>query len=464
MKLKGHVLIELTDVDSGRVEKVEKENMVTNAVNHLLGLNPMGVFYSAGGAFDDHLMWNDEMLPVCPNMIGGLLLFGRAVEEDPENIYQFSGNMPVAYASNDVNSTANLARGSMNLTESKALDHGYKFVWEFSPSQGNGTIAALALTSARGGKNGFGSMVDDASPFFHIRDVNIGDLGTERQMMLFEAVEMDFENDLMYSITFEDAAVRVRKIRIPVFSIGLNERLDDSTYQLVEEQVIQVSTFRFLGDYSKYGDFLDGHDGYWYGVSNEENASGDAKLAWVKIKKEDYSVAEGEWTLSNAKMMDSGSRKTGSYPERYVKCCIRNGFLYVMASDKNGVYRINLKNQADVSLISLGFTSKWQPLCEAGSCEVYMTLVGDVIVGGDFQILDDDTVVQTAGSVKLQSAATPLFRYKEFLVGWGGSYGNEYRHHYLLMPYLATVNNLGSVLEKTADKTMKITYTLTEEA
>lgn len=70
MKLKGHVLIELTDVDSGRVEKVEKENMVTNAVNHLLGLNPMGVFYSAGGAFDDHLMWNDEMLPVCPNMIG----------------------------------------------------------------------------------------------------------------------------------------------------------------------------------------------------------------------------------------------------------------------------------------------------------------------------------------------------------------------------------------------------------
>ena len=45
MKLKGHVLIELTDVDSGRVEKVEKENMVTNAVNHLLGLNPMGVFY-----------------------------------------------------------------------------------------------------------------------------------------------------------------------------------------------------------------------------------------------------------------------------------------------------------------------------------------------------------------------------------------------------------------------------------
>ena len=42
------------------------------------------------------------------------------------------------------------------------------------------------------------------------------------------------------------------------------------------------------------------------------------------------------------------------------------------------------------------------------------------------------------GSARLGSAATPLFHYKQFLVGWGGSYGNEYRHMYLLTPYLAT--------------------------
>ena len=38
-----------------------------------------------------------------------------------------------------------------------------------------------------------------------------------------------------------------------------------------------------------------------------------------------------------------------------------------------------------------------------------------------------------------------------------------YRNIYLLAPYLATINNLPSAVVKTADKTMKITYTLTEE-
>ena len=85
-------------------------------------------------------------------------------------------------------------------------------------------------------------------------------------------------------------------------------------------------------------------------------------------------------------------------------------------------------------------------------------------MGGDFQVTVEDVVIHTQGSARLGSAATPLFQYKQFLVGWGGSYGNEYRHMYLLTPYLATINNLSSAVVKDANKTMKITYTLTEAA
>ena len=92
-----------------------------------------------------------------------------------------------------------------------------------------------------------------------------------------------------------------------------------------------------------------------------------------------------------------------------------------------------------------------------------MTLIGDLIVAGDFQVTAEDTVIRPQGSFRLNDAATPLFQYKNFLVGWGGSYGNEYRTMYLLTPYLATINNLSSAVAKTVDKTMKITYTLTEE-
>ena len=188
-------------------------------------------------------------------------------------------------------------------------------------------------------------------------------------------------------------------------------------------------------------------------------------MVWVKIKKDDYSMTEGEWTLSNAKLMDVGRREEdSSFPERYLQCCIRSGYLYVMANNKKGIYKINLSNSSDVTLINLGFTSKWKPLCETGTCEVYMTLVGDLIIGGDFQVTVEDKVIRTKGSSRLNDAATPLFQYKNFLLGWGGSYGSEYRTMYLLTPYLATINNLSSAVVKTVDKTMKITYTLTEEA
>ena len=452
MKLKGMMVIELTDVNTSEVETIVEENMVTNAVNNILGLNPMAVFYTEE-EYSTGLVWTDNLLPICPNMIGGILLFPKTLEENVDNIYVQSDNLPVAYASNNVNSTANTARGSLNLTESKELDNGYKFVWEFTPSQGNGTIAAIALTSAKGGENGFGSSVADASAFLQLKAVDIGSLGLAKQMVLFETVEVDFENDILYSITFEDSSVRVRKIRIPIFSIGLNENINDSTYTVLEDKVIPASTFQFLGSYTLYGEFLDGQDGYWYGFSNEENSSGDATMLWVKISKTDYSIEEGSWTLSNAYLMAVGERATdSSYPERICNCCMRNGYLYVPAYNKKGIYKINVSNSADVTLIPFGFTS-----------ELYLTLIGDLIIGADYQITADDTVIKTKGNERLNHAATPLFQYKHFLLGWGGSYGNEYRTMYLLTPYLATINNLSSAVVKTTDKTMKITYTLTEE-
>lgn len=134
MQLKGNMTIELTDVNTDEVTVITEENMVTNSVNNILGLNPMGVFYVAGDSYDG-IAWKGNLLPICPNMIGGILLFSQALDENTDSIYTLSGNMPVAYASNDVNATANLARGSMNQTESKKIDNGYKFVWEFTPSQ-----------------------------------------------------------------------------------------------------------------------------------------------------------------------------------------------------------------------------------------------------------------------------------------------------------------------------------------
>ena len=88
MVLKGVMTIELTDETTGAVETVTEENMITESVNNILGLNPMGIFYAATGQYDTALVWNDSLLPICPNMIGGILLFSKALTEDAANIYE----------------------------------------------------------------------------------------------------------------------------------------------------------------------------------------------------------------------------------------------------------------------------------------------------------------------------------------------------------------------------------------
>ena len=44
MTLKGVMTIELTNENTGAVETVTEENMITESVNNILGLNPMGIF------------------------------------------------------------------------------------------------------------------------------------------------------------------------------------------------------------------------------------------------------------------------------------------------------------------------------------------------------------------------------------------------------------------------------------
>ncbi|KIR03813.1 hypothetical protein P261_02628 [Lachnospiraceae bacterium TWA4] len=462
MKLKGTMTIQLIDVETGQVEQVIETNMLTDAVNNIFQENPMGILLNAAGKYDTLLNWTGTLLPICPNLIGGILLFSKALEEKTSNIYSDSSNLPVAYASNDVNSTENLARGSLNLTESKVLDNGYRFIWEFTPNQGNGTIAAVALTSSYGGKNAYGSLIDDASPFLLMRKVDVSNLGNEKLTDLFLTTSIDFEKNCLYSLQYSDSSVIIRKLRIPTFTIGLNESLNDSSCSLLESQVLACTTFKFLGSYIPYGVFCDGGDGYWYGFSNQQNTSGDAKMLWMKIKKEDYTFTEGSWTLTNCQLPACGSFRVDTYPIRIQRAVVRRGYLYIPAYNKTGIYKINLSNSTDVKFIEFGFTSQMKPLGGAGNCENYLVVVGDLIIGWDFQITANDKVIQTVGTARLDNLATPLFQYKNYLTGWGSSYSNAYHLSYLLTPYLASINNLSSPITKTADKTMKITYELTE--
>lgn len=461
-RLTGTLTLELTNVNDGTVETVTETNMVTNAVNDLFGVNPMGFNFKAGSQYDDQLVWNDNLLPICPNMIGGLLLFGSSISEAVTNLYLSSTNLPVAYASNDVNATANTKRGSLNLTESMALTNGYKFVWEWTASQGNGTIAAIGLTSKQGGANAYGSDVAVDTTLLQLRKIELDD-GDGFIDVLFRTITVDFTNGYLYSLSYASNTVTIKKYRIPVFDIGLNEKLDDSTLTLVDTTVLQCSTFQFVGSYTPYGIFIDGGDGYWYGFANQANSSGSATMYWIKIDQSDYTFTEGCWTLSNATLMAVGYYREGSsYPSAERCAVVRNGYLYVPAYDKASLYKIDLSNYTNITQVNLGFTSAMDGIGDSGSSEVMLTMIGDIIIGYDFEIDINDNVIATYAGTRCDNIATPFFQYKEYLFAWGGAYLNQYRYTFLLTPYLASICNLSSAVVKNTDKTMKITYTLTE--
>ena len=101
--------------------------------------------------------------------IGGILLFSDALNEDENLLYAPSENPCIGYASNDVNATANVMRGSLNLTESGKIDNGYKFVWDFTTSQANGTITAVALTHKFGGVGYLGDLYNSTSNLLEMK-------------------------------------------------------------------------------------------------------------------------------------------------------------------------------------------------------------------------------------------------------------------------------------------------------
>ena len=62
-----------------------------------------------------------------------------------------------------------------------------------------------------------------------------------------------------------------------------------------------------------------------------------------------------------------------------------------------------------------------------------MAMVNDFIIGYDFLIKADDTVVQLAGASRFPYIGTPIFQYKEFLTGFGGNYGTDCHTTWLMI-------------------------------
>ncbi|MDY3737571.1 MAG: hypothetical protein SOZ89_00455 [Peptoniphilaceae bacterium] len=408
--------------------------------------------------------FKDEIFPVANRLYGGILLFENPLEEDPNNIIPPSDNSIIGYASDNVNSTDNPLRGSANLTETVPLEDGYKFVWDFSTSQANGRIASLALTHYRAGRFYYGNSFSRNACLLLNRTYL--DVNKETQRAYIGLVEGNPTDNTFISLwPRENKTLEIIKFKEAYSSIGLTDSVLGSRFQEIEKTAIDLT--EYYGDFYYWNDgsFYDGKDGYWYGFLTKSNYD-SGLIRRIKIKKDDYSTQVDQWDLGDIRLDDLGSypSKDSNYAYRSIGSVIKEGYLYAINRDRKRIYKININNPVDISYMDMGFKSDFS---QGGNTYSYLYQWGDHILGYDFSITKDDKIIKNYGKdysgTPYPYVSTPTIEMGPFRIGYGVKSGTLYKNLYLHTPYLGTINNLSSPILKTADKTMKITYTLTEE-
>ena len=449
--MKGKTIIELTDVKTKKKEVLKDDNLVTDVLEKILTLNPNGLLTNIN---------KDTFYPVVEKIVGGILLFKDKITEDKNTSFVSTSNECIGYAGQVEGVQENSLQGSFNKQESKATSNGYKFVWDFGTSKANGKISSVCLTNAKAGGGYFGTKSNGETNRIKLGEDKylIKNTDTEMKKKYVNVVEANFEENYIVSIVPESDYLRIIKSREPL----LNFRLDDSLSFLNEKNITETK-IKYKKSYGTYGVciYVDAENYYLLKTST---SGGNTNVTKLKINKANNSIEETEFTLENVKIENIGSYSLDYDYYRTIISVLRGGYVYAVSTDEKYVVKFAINNPVDVTKIEPKFTLKTGSVSShTTGCGMY--ILGDMIIGTNFTIDKNDKVTEIAQSDLSTIECIPL-SYGPFLLGYfanGESSGDKYLRKvlYLITPYSATINNLSKTVEKTADKTMKITYYLT---
>lgn len=449
--MKGKTIIELTDVKTKKKEVLKDDNLVTDVLEKILTLNPNGLLTNIN---------KDTFYPIVEKIVGGILLFKDKITEDKNTSFVSTSNECIGYAGQVEGVQENSLQGSFNKQESKATSNGYKFVWDFGTSKANGKISSVCLTNAKAGGGYFGTKSNGETNRIKLGEDKylIKDTDTEMKKKYVNVVEANFEENFIVSIVPESDHLRIIKSREPL----LNFRLDDSLSFLNEKNITETK-IKYKKSYGTYGVcvYVDAENYYLLKTST---SGGNTNVTKLKINKANNSIEETEFTLENVKIENIGGYSLDYDYYRTIKSVLRGGYVYAVSTDEKYVVKFAINNPVDVTKIEPKFTLKTGSVSShTTGCGMY--ILGDMIIGTNFTIDKNDKVTEIAQSDLSTIECIPL-SYGPFLLGYfanGESSGDKYLRKvlYLITPYSATINNLSKTVEKTADKTMKITYYLT---
>ena len=470
--LKGKTTFELTDVNTGEVEVIEDSNMITNGLQEFLRTyGYFGCDILSDGNVRTNSLW--------VNLLGGLFLFDTALDEDVNNTFMPAGVKMIGNGSKDVsNSGAVTELGSYNTTESGLqTDGSIKFVYELNTAQANGNIACACLTSKVGGYIGMGndsngynndSYVLNAykSDDNHYCYSGIDGATNGASHMLYpvyseNAIYFTNPYNIIYSSDYSaqhwsvTKKIQILKVRAGFTSVGIKARRDLRNIVATYDVNIPQDILDYMGTSTDYIFVSRDSERNVYVIFNKSSSRQirAGEFCWIMKIDKDMNATAYKFTnnVGRALLLDNNKYITfdGDYLWAYSDSgspCYLYGIKY---SDSTQIIEAGVVNGSNIfSLYTIGKNL-------IGLYVNYTTTVYDVVNRTQRQT---NGYLDNSGKSVLIPFADKKGVYLQVYLGTTPNY------LYVMKDprYLATINNLSEPVVKTASKTMKVTYTITE--
>jgi len=439
------------------VHRVEKKNTITGYAQGLLKQGNFGMLADPS-----------KLLPLNDNFFKGCLL--TDIQNDP-SLMMITGNANVvAQCSNDAYSGDNLKRGSYNTNESGIITNGYRHVFDWSTSQGNGTIASVCLCRPSIGAVLLGS---DFIPSEGVANevLHSADKSSFISETLQDCSIIDYDKEVAYKIEYSSGTITVTEYPINTKQIhllgGALDVAGDGTAHSIS-QTVKYFTNTITASVSYTGDTI-------HLITFVQNSGTVA----------DYAISTSDWTCISTEHSYSGvnlqriaiySASVNTVLRKDVMPIIGD-YCYAMSYDGTKMYKMNLlgNNDADVTAYDIPST--------AMSYEFNGASV--ILPNGDWYKFPTNAPEEYMNCLYSHNGTFYRVRYHDKYVfnngfnansfnntGYGtiacigssNSHARPFARLDTIFPYVSTVANLDEAVTKSADLTMKLTYEITEVA
>lgn len=485
----GKAIIDLHNNRTHKDERIVHKNMLTNWLRDSLQSASVWDKPASGVAANSNFLMTPEQF------FGGLMMFDTQLSNDADD-YLFpkpSVARMIAHGNNEAYSGSDYSRGSYNAAQSSWSNGTLTRVWDFTQEQGNGSIASLGLCYSVFGKIGSGQS--------YAAEMNSSGLvnlyatyprsETLIQTVTYEQTRnvafCDVANGTIKTFAFVNGVLKITnalwqfmsefnpmRVNVDIYS-SLPPQWSYITADAKTQETVDMSSD--LGNISSVSAWIDIDLKKLYILANTSQwTNGQSrKLVTYDITNKTYTVQNvTNYTGATLNYLQSPNVMLGG------QFAVSNNVLYICGYNNAYVYYINLSDNTDcgrVTMIDGGdFEMTSASISNNGQFFQYgpfLICAGSIAVANlnytsrSF-ILDNKKAFNinlvapndaASGSYQLQSGY-----YNNAKMLLAPTTSNQGALGYCRVPCLATKNNLEATVTKTADMTMRVTYTVTDQA